>query len=160
MLEAPNYPNGLALEPSDQLLSRQLLRGSETQVISYVLDRNPRRSGTAGYNNWSRYRVGMSLKEYAATGGTFNHLKWDLDHGYVTVVRGTTFTVPTGVNPTWPSAGNGSPATLPRHTTPSYRAQVLAPFIAISRQRTPEPNYDERIAPERPATDDPAPFPF
>lgn len=65
-------------------------------VITYVIDRTPRREGTAGRENHDRYNVmarrsyeagqPMSLLAYHRAGGRRTHLAWDVDHGYVRVV--------------------------------------------------------------------------
>jgi len=44
---------------------------------------NPRRSGTAGADNWRKYKTGQTLQEAIDKGIGMNHLRWDLAHGFV-----------------------------------------------------------------------------
>jgi hypothetical protein len=73
---------------------RYLLRGL---VITYVIGRTPRREGTAGRENHDRHNAAAAadaadgrpqdLWTYHRNGGRRTHLAWDVDHGYVRVVR-------------------------------------------------------------------------
>lgn len=67
-------------------------------VITHVIERTPRRTGTAGRENHDRHNVAaaflvscggepMNLWAYHSRGGRRTHLAWDVDHGYVHVVR-------------------------------------------------------------------------
>jgi hypothetical protein len=49
------------------------------KVITKLVDKNPRREGTAGFKAWAILRSGMTYEQYIAAGGARNHLKWDLD---------------------------------------------------------------------------------
>jgi hypothetical protein len=53
------------------------------KTIHKLVDKNPRREGTAGYKAWEKLRSGMTYEQYLAAGGARNHLAWDLEHKFV-----------------------------------------------------------------------------
>ena len=96
-------------------------------IITHVDAYNPRRAGSRGHENWRHYVIGIGLDDYLRTGGTFDHLRWDVEHGHVTVVDRRTAPVITEpvaapestqptVEPTAPTferpATDAAPATL------------------------------------------------
>jgi hypothetical protein len=57
--------------------------------IQIVAEDNPRREGSQGYDNWKiikRYD-GKTVEAYLNAGGGSNHLRWDVQHGSVKLVK-------------------------------------------------------------------------
>lgn len=57
--------------------------------IKVVAEDNPRREGSGGHENWKvikRYD-GKTVESYLSAGGGANHLRWDVQHGNVKLVK-------------------------------------------------------------------------
>lgn len=54
--------------------------------IHVVSSNNPRKPGTEGWHNFNIYKEGMTYHEFILQKGGSNHLRWDIEHGYVQMV--------------------------------------------------------------------------
>lgn len=61
--------------------------GYAGMVIVKLVDKNPRREGTHGFNSWALLRKGMTYEQYIAAGGRRVDLWWDIEHGNTKVVK-------------------------------------------------------------------------
>lgn len=57
------------------------------KVIVKLVDENPRREGTHGFNSWKLLRKNMTYEQYITAGGRREDLAWDLLKGNCKVVR-------------------------------------------------------------------------
>jgi hypothetical protein len=53
--------------------------------ITLVVKENPRRKGTAAYENYKRYRTGLTIGAYKKAGGLMGKLRTDKNKGRVSV---------------------------------------------------------------------------
>jgi hypothetical protein len=51
-------------------------------VITYVRP-NPKRRGTASYERYALYEVGITVREALNRGVGTGDIHWDLDHGFI-----------------------------------------------------------------------------
>lgn len=58
----------------------------DSKKIRIVSEQNPRKEGTHGYNNFEKYRDGMTVAEFRTVGLGMNHLRWDVEHGFIQLV--------------------------------------------------------------------------
>lgn len=59
-------------------------RGVDPRVIDSVKP-NPKKPSSASWARYELYRVGMTVDEFVAAGGTTADVKWDLDKGFITI---------------------------------------------------------------------------
>jgi hypothetical protein len=59
------------------------VRRSDNRKISWVSEKNPKKPGSAAHAKFSLYRVGMSIDEFIAAGGTMADVKWDTERGFI-----------------------------------------------------------------------------
>lgn len=57
-----------------------------SQVITLLVDGNPKRPWGAAYWRFDLYRTGMTVGAFLAAGGTRGDLWYDQDHGFIRVV--------------------------------------------------------------------------
>lgn len=55
------------------------------KTITKLVDKNPRREGTHGFNSFALIKNGMTYEQYVEKGGRRNDLQWDVDHKFVKV---------------------------------------------------------------------------
>jgi hypothetical protein len=53
------------------------------KVIRKLVEKNPRKEGTKGFESWSVLRDGMTYDKYIEAGGRRQDLAWDLAHKWV-----------------------------------------------------------------------------
>jgi hypothetical protein len=53
------------------------------RVLVPLVDTNPRKPGTMGYDAWEKIRFGMTYEEYCTAGGARVHLDWDRARGWI-----------------------------------------------------------------------------
>jgi hypothetical protein len=51
-------------------------------VISSIVS-NPKKSGSASYDRFAKYREGMTVSEAIAAGVTMADVKWDSERGFI-----------------------------------------------------------------------------
>ena len=56
------------------------------QVITVLVDGNPKRPWGAAYRRFDLYWTGMTVGEFLAAGGTRGDLWYDQDHDFIRVV--------------------------------------------------------------------------
>jgi len=56
-----------------------------TAEITWLVEGNPKREGSKSRDRYEAYRSATTVEEYIAAGGTFGDLKYDAEHGYLTV---------------------------------------------------------------------------
>ena len=61
----------------------------DDQVITLLVDYNPKRANTAAHASFENYEDEMTVKEFLAAGGLAISLGWDSAHGYIEI--GDTF---------------------------------------------------------------------
>lgn len=59
------------------------VRRSDPRRIVYVAEANPKKPGTAAHQKFSLYRVGMTVSEFVAAGGTMGDVNWDVERGFI-----------------------------------------------------------------------------
>jgi len=57
----------------------------KTATIKVLVKENPKRPGTKCYAWFSWYRTGMTVAEYYEKGGRPDHVRWDLQHGFISL---------------------------------------------------------------------------
>lgn len=57
------------------------------KVITKLVDENPRREGTAGFQSFALIKNGMTYEQYVSKGGRRQDLAWDEAHKYVKVSK-------------------------------------------------------------------------
>lgn len=60
------------------------------QHVIETVTENPKRQGTASYERYAKYRVGMTVAEALAAGITRGDLAWDTERGFVVLRSPTT----------------------------------------------------------------------
>lgn len=55
------------------------------KTLTKLIDKNPRREGTAGHKSWSVIRNGMLYDDYIKAGGRRQDLVWDISHKWIVV---------------------------------------------------------------------------
>lgn len=58
------------------------VRREDTRRIARVAD-NPKKPGSASHMRFALYRVGMTVSEFLAAGGTMGDVKWDAERGFI-----------------------------------------------------------------------------
>ena len=53
--------------------------------ITLLVKENPKREGTASHQRFALYKSGMTVGEFCTKGGTMGDVKWDADHGYISI---------------------------------------------------------------------------
>ena len=71
---APSAPRGAAR------------RGNDPRVVATVAP-NPKKPSSASWARYELYRVGMTVDEFVAAGGTTADVKWDLEKGFITLAE-------------------------------------------------------------------------
>lgn len=64
----------------------QLPLHSDEQVITLVIDKNPKREGSDAQYRFGLYRNGMTVRDYLNAGGTRDDLRWDAAHGFIQIL--------------------------------------------------------------------------
>lgn len=59
------------------------VRRDDPRRIAYVAETNPKKPGSAAHAKFALYRVGMTVSEFIAAGGTTADVKWDTERGFV-----------------------------------------------------------------------------
>jgi len=54
----------------------------DPRVISYV-GPNPKKAGSASFDRFALYKVGMTVSEFLAAGGTMGDVKWDAERSFI-----------------------------------------------------------------------------
>ena len=57
-----------------------------SQVITLLVDGNPKRPWGAAHRRFDLYWTGMTVGEFLAAGGTRGDLWYDHDHGFIRIV--------------------------------------------------------------------------
>lgn len=57
-------------------------RGSDPRVVTHVAP-NPKKAGSASHARFELYKVGMTVDEFVAAGGTIADVKWDSERGFI-----------------------------------------------------------------------------
>ena len=80
---APRYraPEGERPEPKSKL-TRAPVQRTDPRRIVYVAP-NPKKPGSASYDRFARYVVGMTVTEALAAGVTGADVKWDSERGFI-----------------------------------------------------------------------------
>lgn len=60
-------------------------RFTEDQVITLLVDENPKRKGTMAWEKWEIYEDGMTVGEYLEAGGKRSTLNYDVEKGYIEI---------------------------------------------------------------------------
>lgn len=60
-------------------------RYTKDQVITLLVDENPKRKGTMAWDKWEVYEDGMTVGEYLAAGGKRSTLNYDVEKGYIEI---------------------------------------------------------------------------
>lgn len=58
------------------------VKRSDPRKICYVAS-NPKKEGSASWARFELYRVGMTVDEFLAAGGTMGDVKWDADRDFI-----------------------------------------------------------------------------
>ena len=53
------------------------------QTIKVLVKENPKRAGTKCWTWFTWYRTGMTVEQYYEKGGRPDHVRWDVQHGYI-----------------------------------------------------------------------------
>lgn len=85
-LEKESTPKARSTKPMPKISLQGRTSPYAGKKIKILVDKNPRREGTAGHGNWSLYKNGLSYEEFRAIGGGTEHLRWDVEHGYIEMV--------------------------------------------------------------------------
>lgn len=86
-----------------------------TWLIRLNREVNPRRPGSRGAEHWDRvYTDEMTIGAFRTRNGGFNHLRWDVEHGFVTVIDARTAPIIEDEVPV-----TTTPATVPHVTRPA-----------------------------------------
>ncbi len=56
-----------------------------TAEITWLVEGNPKREGSKSRDRYEAYRSATTVEEYIAAGGTFGDLKYDAEHGFLSV---------------------------------------------------------------------------
>jgi len=56
----------------------------DPRVITVVVP-NPKKVGTKAYHRYSLYQTGMTVQQYLAAGGESSDIRYDVNHGFITV---------------------------------------------------------------------------
>lgn len=59
------------------------VRKSDPRKIVHVSPTNPKKQGSASYDRFALYRVGMTVDEFVRAGGTIADVKWDAERGFI-----------------------------------------------------------------------------
>lgn len=60
-------------------------RFTEDQVITLLVNENPKRKGTMAWEKWEIYEDGMTVGEYLEAGGKRSTLLYDVEKGYIEI---------------------------------------------------------------------------
>lgn len=60
-------------------------RFTEDQVITLLVNENPKRKGTMAWAKWEIYEDGMTVGEYLEAGGKRSTLNYDVEKGYIEI---------------------------------------------------------------------------
>ncbi len=55
------------------------------QIITVLVDKNPKRTGSASYDVFECYENGQTVEENLKTGGHTAALRWDVDHKFISI---------------------------------------------------------------------------
>lgn len=55
------------------------------QIVTLLVDYNPKRPGSAAHASFDKYEDGMSVSDFLKAGGLSISLKWDVDHGFIKI---------------------------------------------------------------------------
>jgi hypothetical protein len=71
-------------------------------VITLLVDKNPKRPGSASAPRFDLYATGMTVAQWRAKGGRWDDMSWDVGHGFISVdaPEGGTTTAEPAVTPT------------------------------------------------------------
>ena len=71
--KAPRYaPKGTISDPTKQ-------------KITVLAKSNPKRPGTKCYTWFTWYKSGMTVAQYFEKGGRADHIRWDVQHGFISL---------------------------------------------------------------------------
>lgn len=68
------------------MTTKRRARLAHHQVITVLVDGNPKRPWGAAYRRFDLYWTGMTVGEFLEAGGTRADLWYDQDHGFIRVV--------------------------------------------------------------------------
>lgn len=54
----------------------------DSRVITFVAE-NPKKKGSSAHARFALYKVGMTVSEFVAAGGTLGDVKWDAERGFI-----------------------------------------------------------------------------
>ena len=75
-IKSPGHPAGLRKVCDDYPLSA---------VITVLVDKNPKRPGSVSETRFACYKTGETVEQYLRAGGRGLDVKWDVDHGFISV---------------------------------------------------------------------------
>jgi len=58
---------------------------TEAQVITVLVDKNPKREGSSAHERFNLYRTGMTVSQYVEAGGRTGDLTYDEKHSFISV---------------------------------------------------------------------------
>ncbi len=61
---------------------KEVITGT-TQKIRVLVKENPKKRGSKCYEWFNWYRTGMTVQDYYEKGGKKDHIRWDVQHGYI-----------------------------------------------------------------------------
>lgn len=61
------------------------VRKSDPRRIVYVSPENPKKAGSASYDRFALYQVGMTIDEFVKAGGTMADVKWDAERSFIKI---------------------------------------------------------------------------
>lgn len=61
------------------------VKKSDPRRIVFVSPTNPKREGTASWDRFNHYKVGMTIDEFVKAGGTMGDVKWDAERGFIKI---------------------------------------------------------------------------
>lgn len=125
--QIPRFTNEHAYELRDMVITRVTPIGATSR----------RNQNSAGYANYSRFNlVGTDLWSYRRNGGRRTHLAWDVEHGYVRVVRRSDcrliVEVPVTPAPAAPAAPTPAPISRPATDTTPVTLEGLFTLLEMS----------------------------
>lgn len=60
-------------------------RFQSDQIITVLVDKNPKRVGTTGYKIFEYYENGQTVEENLKAGGRKQDLRWDVNHKFISI---------------------------------------------------------------------------
>jgi hypothetical protein len=78
--DLPEFPDEEKQETHRQ---KKYSKSKDDAVIRLLVDHNPKRKNSRSYEEFNRYKDGMTIKEFIKVGGHRASIRWDVNKGFI-----------------------------------------------------------------------------